>query len=214
MNEPSNPWYVIPTAAGAAGNPGEGQSERLGTAFEAFRGYLTVVARRELLPDLGGKIGASDLVQETFLAAGRDIAQLRGRGPESLRCWLVGILKHLLTNTRRRYKATQKRRMDVEITITAGGGSHWRGDRAADPTASTTSPSGRAMRREREQALRAAMMKLPEHYRQVIEWHNEERLTFNAVAARLGVSPEAARKMWGRALMRLRENLGPGHDPR
>jgi RNA polymerase sigma-70 factor (ECF subfamily) len=203
---------VTPTAALADAVPIEGQSERLGSDLEAFRSYLTLVARRALATDLAAKVGASDLVQETFLAAGRDIAQLRDRSPANLRCWLLGILQHLLANTRRRYRATQKRRMDVEVA--GGGGGDSREDLAANVAASTTSPSGRAMRHEREKALREAMMDLPEHYRQVIQWHHEERLTFEAIAGRLGVSPAAARKVWGRALVRLRETLGPGHDPR
>jgi RNA polymerase sigma factor (sigma-70 family) len=70
------------------------------------------------------------------------------------------------------------------------------------------------MRHERERALREAMMNLPENYRRAIQWHHEERLTFEEIAGRLGGSAEAARKVWGRALVRLREALGPGHDPR
>jgi RNA polymerase sigma-70 factor (ECF subfamily) len=189
----------------------EGQAERLGSALEAFRSYLTLVARRELAPDLAAKVGASDLVQETFLAAGRDIAQLRDRRPANLRCWLLGILQHLLANTRRRYRATRKRRVDVEV---AAGGGDPRESGVAHVAASTTSPSGRAMKHERENALREAMMDLPEHYRQVIQWHHGQRLTFEEIAERLGISPEAARKVWGRALVRLRDALGPGHDPR
>jgi RNA polymerase sigma-70 factor (ECF subfamily) len=190
----------------------EGQSERLGGALEAYRSYLTLVARRALAPDLAAKVGASDLVQETFLAAGRDIAQMRDCSAANLRCWLEGILRHLLANTRRRYRATQKRRLEAEVA--GGGGGDSRDDLVADVAASATSPSGRAMRREREKALREAMTDLPERYRQVIQWHNEERLTFEAIAVRLGISPEAARKVWGRALVRLRETLGPGNDPR
>jgi DNA-directed RNA polymerase specialized sigma24 family protein len=56
------------------------------------------------------------------------------------------------------------------------------------------------------------MEQLPEHYRQVVQWHHEERLTFEVIAGRLAISPEAARKVWGRALLRLRERIGPGHD--
>jgi RNA polymerase sigma-70 factor (ECF subfamily) len=191
---------------------GGGELDVLGRSFEAFRGYLTLVARRELAPDLVAKVGASDLVQETFLAGGRDIAHRRGRSRAELRSWLEGILRHLLANTRRRYRATRKRRVGLEVSDgRCGGDAHV--DVLADLSASATSPSGRAMRSEREDALRTAISDLPEHYRQVIQWHNEERLTFEAIAGRLDISPEAARKVWGRALLRLREKMGPGHDP-
>ncbi len=48
------------------------------------------------------------------------------------------------------------------------------------------------MRQERELALHRVLKGLPEHYRQVIEWHHQERLSFEAIAGRLGVSAEAA----------------------
>jgi DNA-directed RNA polymerase specialized sigma24 family protein len=100
----------------------ERQAEALGGALEVFRSYLTLIARRELAPDLAAKVGASDLVQETFLAAGRDIARLRGRSPAELRSWLEGILQHLLANTRRRYRGTRKRRVDLEVPGCGGAG--------------------------------------------------------------------------------------------
>jgi RNA polymerase sigma-70 factor (ECF subfamily) len=185
----------------------------VGGGIDAFRDYLTQLARREIGTDLAAKVSASDIVQETFLAAGRDIGQFEGASVAEMRGWLRGILKHLVNNTRRRYRGTGKRRLDLEVA--AGGvederaGGWW-----ATISASATSPSGCAMRQEREQALRRALTTLPEHYRLVIRWRHQEQMSFDAIAGRLDVSPEAARKVWGRALLRLREALGPDHDPR
>jgi RNA polymerase sigma-70 factor, ECF subfamily len=213
MYIPADSQVIANLATVGGAKSAERQAEALGGALEVFRNYLTLLARRELAPDLAAKVGASDLVQETFLAAGRDIARLRGRSPAELRSWLEGILQHLLANTRRRYRGTRKRRVDLEVPGCGGAGAA-RGDLVATISVSATSPSGRAMRREREDSLCAALSHLPEHYRQVIEWHHREGLPFPAIAERLGISPEAARKIWARALLRLREALGPGHDPR
>ena len=189
-----------------------GHAEAIVGGIEAFRDYLTLVARRELGPDLAAKVGASDLVQETFLAAGRDIAQFQGAGPAELRCWLKGILQHLLANTRRRYRGTRKRRVDREVA--AGGGE---GERAGGwwPTisASATSPSGRAMRHEREEALSARRPPSPS-----TTGRSSGGTTRSSCRSRRSpsgsVSRRRPRKIWGRALLRLREALGPGHDPR
>src|SRR5438874_1673797 len=43
-----------------------GSAQALGDALEACRVYLLAVAEHELDPELRGKGGASDLVQETF----------------------------------------------------------------------------------------------------------------------------------------------------
>ena len=57
----------------------KGDVEALGQALEPFREYLTLMASRGIGPGLATKAGASDLVQETFLAAQKGIAGFRGR---------------------------------------------------------------------------------------------------------------------------------------
>ena len=53
-----------------------------------------------------------------------------------------------------------------------------------------------------------ALLRLPEHYQEVVAWHQRERLTFEEIGRRRGISAEAARKLWMRALGRLRKELG------
>ena len=48
-----------------------GDRDGLGSALQAFRTYLLLVADRGLAPDLRDRGEASDLVQETFLEATR-----------------------------------------------------------------------------------------------------------------------------------------------
>jgi RNA polymerase sigma-70 factor (ECF subfamily) len=190
----------------------EGSAEDLGKALEACRDYLLLVARRDLGTDLNAKAGASDLVQETFLGAQRNFGQFAGESPDELRAWLGVILKNNLANFRRRYREVGKRQVarEVSLPIDQGGG----GDPLQSVAADATSPSGFVMRIEREQAMLSALNRLPERYRHVVLWHHHERLTFEEIGRRLQCSSEAARKLWPRALIRLREELGPVHDPR
>ena len=53
---------------------------------------------------------------------------------------------------------------------------------------------------------------MPDHYREIITWHHREQLSFEEIGRRHGISAEAARKRWTRALGRLRKELGPSHD--
>ena len=71
------------------------------------------------------------------------------------------------------------------------------------------SPSGQAMEHEQDQALRAALGRLPEDYRRVITLRYEEQLPFEEIGRLLQRSPEAARKLWARAVERLHEELDP-----
>ncbi|MEO6809388.1 MAG: sigma-70 family RNA polymerase sigma factor [Isosphaeraceae bacterium] len=190
----------------------EGSAEDLGRALESFRDYLLLVAGRDLGTDLIAKAGASDLVQETFLGAQRNFGQFVGESPAELQAWLGVILKNNLANFRRHYREVGKRQVGREVALPPIQ------DGASDPLqalpADATSPSGFVIRIEREQAMLDALNRLPERYRRVVLWHHHERLSFEEIGHRLECSAEAARKLWPRALVRLRQELGPVHDPR
>ena len=187
-----------------------GDGEALGRLLESFRGYLLLVAERSLDADLAAKGGASDLVQETLLGAYRDIAAFQGRSRAELLAWLRKILRNNVADLRRRYRGTRKRRIALELPI---------GDSSRDAIreallCDSGTPGARAVRQEQATALLAALGRIPEHYRQVVVWHQYDRLAFEEIGGRLGRSAESARKLWTRALIRLAEELGPAHDPR
>jgi RNA polymerase sigma-70 factor, ECF subfamily len=186
----------------------QGDAAALGQALEAFREYLTLVASRGIGPGLASKAGASDLVQETFLAAQRGIAQFRGSTQAEWRAWLEAILTNQLANFRRSYMDTGKRRTESALPPGEFGGLD------GILNESFTPPSRRLQNQERDAAIEVALSRLPEHYRQVIGWHHDDGLTFEVIGSRLGISADGARKLWGRALVCLKRELGPDHDPR
>jgi RNA polymerase sigma-70 factor (ECF subfamily) len=180
-----------------------GDCEALARLLEPFRDYLLLVANHELEPELRAKLGASDLVQETFVGAQRDLARFRGNSEADWRLWLRGILVHLLANHRRQYRSTGKRRIDLEVPLASSPRCEW--------PAFHPSPSADLSAREDEAALLAALDGLAEHHRQVVLWHHRDRLPFEEIGHRLGVSADAARKQWERALKTLRRELKRNH---
>jgi RNA polymerase sigma-70 factor, ECF subfamily len=182
-----------------------GCSEALGEALEACRAYLLLVANRQLDPELRAKGGASDLVQQTFLEAQRDFAQFQGTSLDELRAWLRQILVHNLASFGRRYRATGKRAVGREQALEPETPS---GERGAGVAADTPSPSGRAMAQEQAEALRRALERLPEDYRQVVTLRYQEGRAFPEIAARMRRSENAVRKLWFRAIERLQQELG------
>lgn len=184
-----------------------GDAAALGEILEPLRDYLTLMASRGIGPALATKAGASDLVQETFLAAQRGIAGFRGSTQAEWRAWLEAILSNQLANLRRSFLDTRKRRGEPGV---AGAGTPC-DDRVVD---TLTSPSRQLVRRERDAALDAALRRLPEHYREVIRWRHDEGLGFEAIGDRLAISADGARKLWARALVCLKRDLGPDHAPR
>ena len=72
----------------------------------------------------------------------------------------------------------------------------------------SSSPSRQARRREQAAQLAEALGRLPDDYREVLVLRHLEELSFPEVARRLGRSVEAVKKLWARAVPRLREVLG------
>ena len=57
-------------------------------------------------------------------------------------------------------------------------------------------------------AVRDAMARLPEDYREVIRLRQDEQMTIRETAERMGRSPDAVKMLYGRALERLSDLLG------
>ena len=141
-----------------------GSREALGKLLEGARQYLLSIARQEFDPDLRAKNSPSDVVQETFVEAQRAFGQFQGDTEAELLAWLRQLLLHRVGKLRRRYRDTQKRRLGREVALGGDGSSEGpAGGLAADGP----SPSGQAMEHEQDQALQAALGRLPDDYRRV-----------------------------------------------
>src|SRR5947209_15812303 len=186
-----------------------GSGAALGQALEAYRGYLLIIAERELDQDLRAKGGASDLVQETFADAHGDFARFHGTSAGEWQAWLRALLLNRVANFTRRYRHTQKRGVNRELglarTNTPSGAD-------VDLAGSVATPSRQVMAREQMEAIQQALESLPEDYRQVVTLRYQEQKSFEEIGALMERSSEAVRKLWWRALERLQENLSPTHE--
>lgn len=63
------------------------------------------------------------------------------------------------------------------------------------------------MAHEQAETLLAALGRLPDDYRRVIAWRQQEQLSFEEIGQRMQRSPDAARKLWARAIERLKREL-------
>jgi RNA polymerase sigma-70 factor (ECF subfamily) len=182
-----------------------GSREALGQLLETCRQYLLLVANQELDADLRGKLGPSDLVQDTFLEAQRAFGHFQGRTEAELLTWLRRILLRNVADAVRNYRRAAKRQVSREVALEAAPVRELRDAIATE----AHSPRAQLVARERDEALDRALGQLPEPARQVIRWRNYERCSFEEIGRRLGRSAEAARKVWVRALQQLHEILEP-----
>jgi len=185
----------------------QGDGEALGRLLEAYRNYLRLLARLEVGRRLQAKLDASDLIQETFLQAHRGFGEFRGTTEAEVMQWLRTILARQLSNAIRHYRGTQRRDVALERDLDQElGRSSLVLNRAL--ALSQTSPSQRAARRERAVLLADAMEQLPGDYRDVLVLRHLRALTFPQVAEVMDRSVGSVKKLWARAIVKLRAELG------
>lgn len=175
-----------------------GSNLALEELLEPCRVYLLAIANRSLDSGVRAKVGASDLVQETFLTAHRVFEQFHGTSPEELNAWLRQILLNRVTRTERSYLYTDKRSLRREAIIL----NHDQAICSAQP-----SPSQAAIASEELARLQTAMSLLSPEQRMAVELRSIQRQSFAKVGEQLDRTEEAARKLWARAIEKLAELL-------
>jgi len=179
-----------------------GSSVAIGKLLENCRNYLLLIANRALDSDLRPKVGASDLVQDTFVEAHRGFPRFQGTTETELLAWLTTILGHRLANNNRRYRFADKRSVDREVSLDAdcdiGQISLLR---------QSAAPHHTLIADDEAQRLRTTMERLSEPFRTVIQLRTWERLSYAEIAVRMQGTPESVRKMWGRAVRQLEAEL-------
>jgi RNA polymerase sigma-70 factor, ECF subfamily len=180
-----------------------GSESALGAMFEGCRNYLLLIANEELGENIQGKIGASDLVQETFLQAQRIFARFNGNSSQELLAWLARILEFKLAQTTHRFVGTDMRDVSRELPL-----------QFVDPllVRDNRRPAGSSAESAIDQSekcarIRLVLDRLPPDYRLAIELRNLQQRSFGELGKALNRSPSAARKVWIRALERLGSEL-------
>jgi RNA polymerase sigma-70 factor (ECF subfamily) len=165
---------------------------------ECYRPHLLSIAACKVRARWRSKLAASDLVQQTLLEAtiasnGKDLPDV------DLLRWLRRILANNLHDARRRFDA-DKRAVGREVSL------HKSRLLRAAPSLQET-PSATALQREQNERLDRAIASLPSEQQRIIQLRHAEDRRFADIADLLGVSENAAQKLWTRALDSLRRRM-------
>ena len=177
-----------------------GSGAALGELLEGCRSYLQLVASKQLGVDLQPKVGASDLVQKTYLDVQQSFEQFHGGTLPEFHAWVERILLNNLADCARQYRNTEKRQLDREISM---GRSSYPVEFISDES----TPSQRAIAREEREKLEIALGRLPEAYRQVVLLRNQEKRQFDEIGRLMDRSTDAVKKLWARAILSLEREL-------
>ena len=185
-----------------------GDQDAAAELLQTYRPYLTLLARLQIGRQLQAKIDQSDLVQETTLLAHRDFHTFRGSTEPEFAAWLRTILAHVVLGTVRHFTRLRRDvRAEQQLRRELDQSSFLLGQAIELPG---PSPSQQAIQRERAVILAAALDKLPDDYREVIILRELEGLTLGEIGRRLDRSEDSVRKLWARAVLKMRHLMGEG----
>jgi RNA polymerase sigma-70 factor (ECF subfamily) len=195
-----NPACLLDRAKG-------GDAIALGDLLDLHRNYLKFLTRLQIGNRLQGKIGSSDVVQDAFAEAHRNMGLFRGATEAEFAAWLRQILAARLAQVFRHYLGTRARdvRLERALTERLDESSHIL-DGAF--VAADSSPSRRAAEREQAGLLADALERLPKHHREVIVLRHFKHLSFAEIARSMDRSEDSVQKLWTRGLAELKRHMG------
>jgi RNA polymerase sigma-70 factor (ECF subfamily) len=180
-----------------------GDADALGILFEQFRPFLLQIANEELNPRLRQKASGSDLVQKTLLEAGQSIERFDGSSREAVSAWLRQILINNISSHRRTF-LTKKRDVQREVAFSGDGSCAMKLEELA---ASEVNDSDSIHSRETQSIVADAFACLSESHQQIIRYRSERNLSFAEIAKWMDRTPDAARKLWARAVEALKSEI-------
>ena len=135
---------------------------------------------------------SEDLAQETFVAAWKQLADLRD--PGKLRAWLCGIARNLINNTLRRQGREPSHAAESLDLIHEAP--------ALEPL-----PHDYAINREEEAILWRSLERIPEIYRESLVLFYREHQSIEAVAQNLELTEDAVKQRLSRGRKMLHEQV-------
>jgi RNA polymerase sigma-70 factor (ECF subfamily) len=182
---------------------GRGEARALEDLLQRHRPQLHDFVAIHCDPRLRGRIDPSDVVQDTQMEVVRRIDDFLASRPMPFRLWLRKKAMERLSNLRRDHLTRARRSVAREQA--------WP-DRSslllARPLlAAGPSPSQHAQAQELAERVSRAVAQLAEADREILLLRHAEDLPFEEIACLLEIEPAAARKRFGRALIRLQTVL-------
>jgi RNA polymerase sigma-70 factor (ECF subfamily) len=177
----------------------QGDQEALGQLFDAYRPRLRRMVQTRMDVRVAARLDPSDVLQEAYLDAARQIDRYLHDRPVDVYVWLRGLTWQRLLKLQRAHLAAQCRAVAREQPMADDSSDVL----AQQFLASDTGPEQRLVREEMRQRVQHALDQLKPSDREVILLRDVENMTNGEVAQALGLSPTAATMRYGRALFRL-----------
>ena len=181
---------------------GRGDQAALEQLLVRHRPDLQAFVGWHLDPRLRARLDPSDVVQDAQLEVVRRMDDFLRRRPMPFRLWVRRAAYERLLNLRRDHRRRGRRSVDREVPWPERSSLLLAGPLVGGP-----SPSQALQARELAERVSRAVGGLAEADREVLLMRHAEELPYEDIACLLGIEPAAARKRYGRALIRLQKAL-------
>jgi RNA polymerase sigma-70 factor (ECF subfamily) len=180
-----------------------GDGSALGRLLQRFRPRLQAFIGVRLDPRVRSRLDPSDVVQDVQLEVTRRMAEFLNRSPMPFHLWVRKTAYERLLKVQRDHRRRARRAVDREVPFP----DHSSLLVARPLLAGSPSPSQQLAAREIADRVGLAVTELAETDREVLLMRHAEQLPYAEIACLLNVEVDAARKRYGRALLRLRKVL-------
>lgn len=167
--------------------------------FTRHRDALRATVSLRFDPALRGRLDPSDVVQDTQIEAFRRLPEYLQRQPMPFHLWLRKMAYERLIMMRRRHLGASCRAVGSELPLPEQSSVML----AKNLLANEKSPSQQVEAAELAQRIRLALAQLPDTDREILLMRTFEMLSYDDIACVLEIESAAARKRYGRALLRL-----------
>jgi RNA polymerase sigma-70 factor, ECF subfamily len=186
-----------------------GDARALADQFARYRSRLKRMVKLRMDPRVQGRVDPSDVVQEAYIEADRQLTDYLADPQLPVFLWLRLVTGQQLVVAHRRHLGVQSRDAGREVSIYRGPVPEASSAAlAAQLLGRLTTPSQAAARAELKLRVQETLNGLDPVDREVLALRHFEQLGNAEVATVLGVSPTAACNRYVRALERLRAALG------
>lgn len=180
-----------------------GDPDAMAALFEFYRPRLKQVVRMRFDRRLSARVDESDVLQDAYVDANRQIAVYLREPRVSFYVWLRGLTLQRLSNVQRDHVTAQRRSVRREFPLPKQSSVVL----AQKLLAAGPTPSEAVARSELRQCVQQALEKLKPSDREVILMVHFEDMSCAQVGQVMGLSRTAATMRYARALTRLREFL-------
>jgi RNA polymerase sigma-70 factor (ECF subfamily) len=180
-----------------------GDRSAVGRLLQRFRPRLQAFIGVRLDPRVRSRLDPSDVVQDVQLEVTRRMTEFLNRSPMPFHLWVRKTAYERLLKVQRDHRRRARRAVGREVPFA----DHSSLLVARPLLACSPSPSQQLAARELADRVGLAVTELAETDREVLLMRHAEQLPYAEIACLLDVEVDAARKRYGRALLRLRKVL-------